>query len=406
MKAVLSSRGSRGDVNPIIEIGGLLNKKGHDVAISVPAVFQEYASTQGLNPSIYDEDSKELMKGLGSGLSSINKAMDFFKNSIDQQFDFLLDATKNADVLIATVNELTAPTVAEYRNIPHFRLTFAPVLPGNHPPPFSPWQNMPVIFNRLGWGILSILSFLAIRKFINKKRKELGLTPVRDSNNYHTGRSHTLLSINPDLAPPCETWEGKYKYDYTGYCYGQIDGALNEDVLKFIDNGERPVYVGFGSVHIKNAEQFSQMVVDAATETGCRVILGQGWMDLGNGYIKDNIFCINDSHHATLFPKMAGIVHHGGSGTTHTAAKAGIPQLILPQTVDQYFWGNRIRKMGLGPGSIIPKKIKTRDLVDAFNNFTSGKYTKNVKALSEKMKNEDGVKRSVEIILEELDSVQ
>lgn len=405
MKAVLSSRGSRGDVNPIIEIGGLLNKKGHEVAISVPAVFKEYALEQGLNPSVYDEDSKELMKGLGSGLSSIKKAMDFFKNSIDQQFDFLLEATRDADVLIATVNELTAPTIAEYRNIPHFRLTFAPVLPGNHPPPFSPWQNMPIILNKLGWGVLSLLSLLAIRKFINYKRKELGLAPVSDSNNYHTGRSHTLLSINPELAPPCKTWEGKYKYDYTGYCYGQIDGELNEDVLKFIEDGAPPVYVGFGSVHIKKPEKFSQMVVDAATETGCRVILGQGWMDLGNGYIKDNIFCINDSHHATLFPKMAGIVHHGGSGTTHTAAKAGIPQLILPQTVDQYFWGNRIRQMGLGPGSIIPKKIKTKDLVDAFNNFTSGKYTKNVKALSEKMKNEDGVNRSVEIITEELNSV-
>ena len=111
MKAVLSSRGSRGDVNPIIEIGGLLNKKGHEVSICIPALFKEYASKQGLNPSIYDEDSKELMKGLGSGLSSINKAMEFFKNSIDQQFDFLLEATKNADVLIATVNELTAPTI-------------------------------------------------------------------------------------------------------------------------------------------------------------------------------------------------------------------------------------------------------------------------------------------------------
>jgi UDP:flavonoid glycosyltransferase YjiC (YdhE family) len=403
MKAVLSSRGSRGDVNPIIEIGGLLNKKGHEVSICIPAVFKGYALAQKLVPSVYDEDSKELMKGLGSGLKSVKKAIDFFKNSIDQQFDFLLDATEHADVLIATVNELTAPTVAEYRNIPHFRLTFAPVLPGNHPPPFSPWQNMPVIFNKMGWGILSLLSITAIRKFINKKRTELRLKPVTDSNYYHTGNSHTLLSINRDLAPPCKTWEGRYTYDYTGYCYGQIDGKLNDEVLKFIDEGEPPVYVGFGSVHIKNAGKFSQMVVEAASVTGCRVILGQGWMDLGNGYLKDNIFCISDAHHATLFPKMAGIVHHGGSGTTHTAAKAGIPQLILPQTVDQYFWGNRIRQMGLGPGSILPRKIKTRDLVSTFRSFMTGKYTKKVIAQSVKMKKEDGVQRSVEIILDKIE---
>jgi UDP:flavonoid glycosyltransferase YjiC (YdhE family) len=404
MKAVLSSRGSRGDVNPIIEIGGGLKKKGHEVAICVPALFKEYAEKQDLNPSIYNEDSKELMKGLGSGLSSIRKAIAFFENSIDQQFDFMLDATKDADVLITTVNELSAPTIAEYRNIPHFRLTFAPALPGNHPPPFSPWQNMPVILNKLGWGILSMLSSMAIRKFISKKRKYLGLLPVKNSNDYHTGKSHTLLSINSELAPPCHTWEGRYNYDYTGYCYGQIDGELDQELLKFIERGAPPVYVGFGSVHIKNPDKFTKMLVDAVSRVGCRVGIGQGWTELGEGYLQDNIFCIGDSNHATLFKKMAGIIHHGGSGTTHTAAKGGIPQFILPQIVDQYYWGNRILEMGLGPAPIIPKKVKTKDLANALYGLTNGTYRKNTIGLSEMMKEEDGVQRSIKIILDKLNT--
>ena len=402
MRAVLSSRGSRGDINPIIEIGAGLKKMGHEVDICIPDFFRDYAVKQGLQVSVYDEDSKKLMKGLGSGLGSVKNAMAFFANSIEQQFSFMLDATKNSDVLITTVNELSAPTVAEYRKIPHFRLTFAPVLPGNHPPPFSPWQNMPVFFNRLGWNTLSMLSGIAIRKFINGKRRELGLRPVRNSNAYHTGRSHTLLAINSELAPPCRTWEGKYNYDYTGYCYGQINGPLEQDLLEFIDKGPPPVYVGFGSVIIKDPRKFTQMVVEVIHKVGCRVIIGQGWTGLGEGYLEKNIFCIGDSNHATLFKKVAGIIHHGGSGTTHTAAKAGIPQFIMPQIVDQYYWGDRIYKMGLGPSPIVPKKVKSTDLVKVFESLTNGRYRNNAIELSEKMKHEDGVERSLNIIKEKL----
>jgi len=126
MKAVLSSRGSRGDVNPIIEIAARLKRKDHEVHICIPDHFRTYATRQQINVSTYDEDSRELMKGLGSGLGSIKNAMAFFANSIEQQFDFMLKATEDADVLINTVNEIAAPTVAEYRKIPHFRITFAP----------------------------------------------------------------------------------------------------------------------------------------------------------------------------------------------------------------------------------------------------------------------------------------
>jgi UDP:flavonoid glycosyltransferase YjiC (YdhE family) len=402
MKAVLTSRGSRGDVNPIIEIAGGLKKKGHEASICVPELFEEYALEQDVDVSLYKEDSQEIMQGLGSGLRSVKTGMKFFQNSIDQQFEFMLNATGNADILITTVNELSAPTIAEYRRIPHFRLTFAPILPGNHPPPFSPWQKLPAFLNRVGWKTLNILSGMAIKKFINKKRKELGLKSAPDSNTYHTSRSHTLLSINPELAPPCETWEGKYNYDYVGYCYGQIDGNLNQDLIQFIENGAPPVYVGFGSVHIKDPEKFTEKVVEAVEKTGCRVVLGQGWVGLGNGYLQDDIFCVGDTHHASLFPKMAGIVHHGGSGTTHTSAKAGIPQFILPQFMDQYYWGHRVHEMGMGPKPIIPKRIKSENLVRAFDELTNGMYRKNTTLLAERMKNEDGVKRSIDIILKNL----
>jgi len=399
MKIVLSSRGSRGDVNPIIEIAAIFKQMGNDVSLCVPGVFKDYSIKLGLDPFTYkDEDSKALMKDIGSGLGSLKSSLAFFANSIDEQFDFMLNATKDADVLVTTINEVVAPTVAEYRNIPHFRIGFAPVLPGNHPPPFMPWQNMSPAFNRLGWKGLNMLSKIIINKFINKKRVELGLQKAKDANQYHTGNSHTFLAIDPVLSPPCKSWENRYNYNFTGYCYGQIDGELDPALLEFIENGDPPVYIGFGSVYIKNSERFTKIVIEAVEKTGCRVVLGQGWTGLGNRQINKNIFSVGDLHHGTLFPKMAGIVHHGGSGTTHTAARAGIPQFILPQIIDQYYWGNQIFKMDIGPKSISPNKITTERLASVLVDFTRGKHKNQARHLAQSMQHQDGVQEIVNLV--------
>jgi UDP:flavonoid glycosyltransferase YjiC (YdhE family) len=404
MKVVLSSRGSRGDVNPIIEIAALLQQSGHEVSICVPKAFKEYCNELGLTPSLYEEDSFEVMQNMGSGLGSLKGAFDFFSKSTEQQFDFMLDATKDADALVTTINEIAAPTIAEYRKIPHFRIGFSPVLPGKHAPPFMPWQNLPTILNRLGWKGLNLFSKMIIKKFVNGKRIELGLNPVVDPDYYHTGNSHTLLAINSELAPSCDSWENRYQYDYTGYCYGQIDGELSPDLQEFIDEGEAPIYIGFGSVQIDNPKEFTELIVEAVDQAGCRAIIGTGWAGLGNGHINSNIFSVGDTNHGSLFPKMAGIIHHGGSGTTHTAARSGTPQFILPQFYDQYFWGNSIYKNGVGPNPVIPKKMTVKSMVKVLKDFKSGKYSDKASHISKSMQNEDGIQKIAQIVTNSFDN--
>ena len=153
-------------------------------------------------------------------------------------------------------------------------------------------------------------------------------------------------------------------------------------------------------MHIKNPQEFTDMVLKAVNKSKSRVVLGQGWVGLGNGYLQDDIFCVGDAHHATLFPKMAGIIHPGGSGTTHTSAKAGIPQFILPQLVDQYYWGHRIHQLGMGPKPMDPKRIMTSDLARAFRELTNDVFRKNTSEFAERMKYEDVVESALYIINE------
>ena len=76
MKIVLSTRGSRGDVHPIIEIASALRRAGHDAVICVPRTFEHLARTRKLDYSLYSEDSGQVMQKLGSGMKAIQTALD------------------------------------------------------------------------------------------------------------------------------------------------------------------------------------------------------------------------------------------------------------------------------------------------------------------------------------------
>ncbi len=399
MKIVLSGRGSRGDIYPILTVAGALREAGHSVAVAIPSGFEKEAQEHGLDPYLYPEDSQEIMKKLGSGMGSSRGALAFLTRSMNRQYDFLMEACRDADVLITHTSEMSAPTVAEYYRLAHYRLAYAPILPGRYPPPLLPLQNMPPLANGAAWKILQAVSRYLLRRLLNDKRKALGLPPVTSSVKYYTTHSTALLAYNRELAPPCPVWQEKgFRYHFTGYCFNHEYGELAQDLQEFIQAGPPPVYVGFGSVHLKDPGKFAAILEKAAAGTGTRIVLASGWMGLDHPTPSENIFLTGDTFHGTLFPQMAGVIHHGGSGTTHTAAKAGTPQFILPQLVDQFFWGNRVWKSGLGPHPIPPRKITVKEMTRVLEAFGNGTYQPAAKAMAGKMKDENGVKKIVEII--------
>jgi sterol 3beta-glucosyltransferase len=405
MKAVLSSRGSRGDVHPIIEIAGALKQSGFSVSLCIPKIFGPYALRYGLQPRFYSEDSAQVMKELGSGIMAIRTALDWFSRAIDEQIEFLLSETADADVLVTSVNEVAVPTVAEYRGIPHYRIAYTPVLPGYVPPPLIPWQRLPGFANRSMWSLINGLSGLFISGYLNRKRAGMGMAPlgIGGINNYFTGRSHTIMTINRILAPPCPTWSDRYDYSYTGYCYGDIAGGLSPALVRFLEDGPPPVYIGFGSVSVKDSDSFTGTILKSVKQARCRAVLGTGWTGLGRTGLPPEIFPVGDTNHASLFPFCAGIAHHGGSGTIHTAARAGIPQFIMPQIADQFYWGHRMYRLGLGPKPISPKSITSTKLANALEDLVkSRRFSRNAAILGEAMKDENGVPGVVDIIIRDM----
>jgi vancomycin aglycone glucosyltransferase len=186
----------------------------------------------------------------------------------------------------------------------------------------------------------------------------LGLEPVDDVYR-HIRTNRPWLAADPLLAPLPRT-PGMTVVP-TGAWILADSSSLPPQVEDFLEDGDPPIYAGFGSMPA--SQETSRTVIDAARAAGRRVILAQGWAELGLTDDASDCIAIGDVNHQALFPRVAAVMHHGGAGTTTTAARAGVPQVITPMFSDQFYWAGRIR--ALGAGASIPSKTGTNDLAAA-----------------------------------------
>jgi UDP:flavonoid glycosyltransferase YjiC (YdhE family) len=231
---------------------------------------------------------------------------------------------------------------------------------------------------------------LIFGKALNAKRRELGLSHVSRFSAYAAGYSRNLLALDPVLVPPGRGW--RYPYQYVGYPFGGDDGALSAEVEAFLAAGPRPLYFGFGSVCLPHPERTTRILLGAIARVGCRAIVDRGWTGLGEGVtVPDGVLLLRGgAPHRQLFPRMAGLIHHGGSGTTHNAARAGVPQAIVPHLLDQYFWGQRVANLGLGPQPVPHADLTESRLVRILRELQGPTYRHQARVVAGLMRT-DGV---------------
>src|SRR5690606_35862025 len=139
----------------------------------------------------------------------------------------------------------------------------------------------------------------------------------------------------------------------------------------FLDAGEPPVYIGFGSMAGRDPEAMTALVVEALALCGRRGLLLTGWGGLHAGAVPESIFVLDAAPHSWLFPRMAAVVHHGGAGTTAEGLRAGVPAVVVPFLFDQPFWGARIEALGVGPAPIPRKQLTAARLAGAIHRAVS-----------------------------------
>lgn len=172
------------------------------------------------------------------------------------------------------------------------------------------------------------------------------------------------------------------------------------DLARFLDAGEPPVYVGFGSMGFgTGAAQRTSRIVDALTGQRRRVLLATGWGGLTAAADAEHVHTTRTVPHDWLFPRTAAVIHHGGSGTTHAGLQAGRPTLICPFVGDQPFWGHRIHELGVGPAPLPIRKITDARLRPAIEQLLNDHdLHERAARLGDQIRAESGVAAAINII--------
>lgn len=381
MRALLSTIGSRGDVQPLVALALELRALGAEVRLCVPPDFREWIEGLGFPVTPIGPELRRMAMAVPNPPPvppSPERLREMAEATVATQFETIAAAAQGCDFIVgATALQVAAPSVAERMGVPYAFAAYCPaVLPSpRHAPPPLPlpgavpapekadyaevWAEDAVRWNQT-WGAV-----------LNAHRASMGLAPVEDVRSYiFTG--HPWLAADPTLAP----WPGPAEpaVFQPGAWILPDDRPLSPAVEAFLDSGEPPVYFGFGSTRAPG--DLGRCMVEAARAVGRRAIVSQGWAGFSVPDDDPGCLAVGEVNLRALFPRVAAVVHHGGAGTTTLAAIAGVPQVVIPQVYDQHYWAQRVRQLGIGvahaPGTPTVETM-TRALEHALQGEVAGR---------------------------------
>ena len=370
MRVVLATVGSRGDVQPMLALAQVLAARGHTPVIAAPPNFEAWVKSLGFvfaslgtDMQVFMEENRHVMSG--NTLKMLQGAKRYFSEQIPLQIKQLVPVCQGADAILWGGLALMAPSVAEHLRLPVLGVFFTTcMLPSRlHPPPAVRWHGMPEWINKLLWQLNQLLSDKLASGTFNSARTSVGLPRLRGIRSHLMEENPTVIAVDEKLFPPDPTWNGRYPY--ANFIYFDDPTPLDPELDAWLADGEPPVFVGFGSMSSEGTDRVGKLIVDAVSATGRRCIVGAGWAGLGAGSLPSGWRVVKEAPHALLFPRTAAVVHHGGSGTTGQALRAGVPQVVLPLILDQFHHAHRLHLAGIAPRPISMESITASQLGDA-----------------------------------------
>ncbi|KAJ7684426.1 glycosyltransferase family 1 protein [Mycena polygramma] len=421
LNIVIMIVGSRGDVQPYVALGKLLVADGHRVRIASHETFRTFVNEAGLEFFNIGGNPQDLMSymvknpGLMPGMTSLTNG------DIGRKRKMLTEMingcwlschspcqetgrTFAADAIISNPPAFAHVHCAEALGIP-LLLSFSASPTASFPHPLVNISSSNAengLTNYLSYALADILTWQGIGDLVNNFRtRTLGLEPL----SLRSGPSLVdrvkipwTYCMSPALVPKPDDW--KNYIDVVGFYF--LDLATNytppADLAAFLAAGEPPVYIGFGSVVVDDAEAMTKTIFEATAQAGVRALVSAGWGGLGGKTIPPHIFILGNVPHDWLFSeeRVTAVVHHGGAGTTAVGLAKGRPTLVVPFFGDQLFWGNMIHKAGAGPEPIPHKQLNIDKLRDALRFAVSPAVKNAAKRMAEQINSEDGVRRGVD----------
>lgn len=377
MNIGIQTWGSNGDIRPFIALADGLKTAGHRVTLVVS--------------SIDNRNYAETCEKLGIGYQQVPARVDFdmegfaqrtFKMNTLQWLIALLEACffpyeqeiyQAAEKLVAGHDLVIGhhflyplKIAAKKQHKPHISVTFChAAIPTRIHPPFR-FPDLGRIINAWQWQLLNHVFDWVLKKCLSRLWFAEGMPTFKHVfDSLLNSDLLNLVAVDPFLCPVSNEWQA----------VNQLCGFLNlpehaehwqpsSALRTFLQAGEKPVYMTFGSVQQAVPEWSMELFIEATRLAACRAIIQTSSSNYPADTQQDSVFFIGRHPHQALFQHCVAVVHHGGAGTSHAATLSGCPSIVMPFMDEQLFWGCQLQRVGLAPAPLPAKNATAEKLAE------------------------------------------
>jgi UDP:flavonoid glycosyltransferase YjiC (YdhE family) len=420
MHCVIVTAGSRGDVQPYLALAVALRGAGHRVTLATHEPFRAWVASHGVDFRPLAGDPKAVLASPGArawtadgsrtGLLKFGAQLwREFGGLIAGILDDLVPATHDADVVIWSAVCQAAAQLREARGVPVVGALLQPLTPtGDFAAVGLSWRTPVTAHDRVKFVRSHVVGEQLIwqpaRRHVNRwRRTTLGLPPLPLAGPYARQKNADyplLYAFGKAVIPKPADWPDWVHVTGWWTLPAPADWSPSPALARFLADGPPPVCINFGSMTPVDGARLGRTVLASAERAQCRVLVVQGWGDLaGDDALPAWAHVERDVPHDWLFPRCAAVVHHGGSGTTGAAARAGVPTIIAPLGFDQLFWATRMQALGTSAATIERRLLSPETLAPALVRATGDARLRDAAAaLGARLRAEHGTAEAVERI--------
>jgi sterol 3beta-glucosyltransferase len=414
MHITIMTVGSRGDVQPYLALGLGLKAAGHQVCLATERIYQDWVKQEGLDYACLPGNSKVrdaseewisfVEQTQGYPLRSMYRCnTQFVLPTLQSLLDTAWQVCQGTDAIISMPSVYAGYHIAEKLGVPFYSVWTCPITPTREFP--HSWlqirhqQWFGGALNDFSYWVMGALYAATIMEPINQWREETLNLPALGKNGVQMRPVPTLYGFSPSIVPVPADWDEQVHA--TGYWFLDRSDQFqpSTSLVDFIAAGSPPLYIGFGSIIGRNPTKTVQIAIDAVLQSGQRAVLETGWAELSAIDLPPQIFKLEEFvPHSWLFPRMAALIHHGGTGTIAQGLRCGKPMVsIYLKFIDFPFWVNRVAESGAGPTPINIKHLTVKRLVKAIQiMMTDSEMQARAAQIGKQIQSEDGVARAVE----------
>lgn len=404
--------GSRGDFQPYIALAQQLKKLDKEVRIAGPDNFASFIESYGIkfypinvDMTKLDIDPK-LLEDAGSSDNPLKMLLTFnkMKNYGLHTNIAYFNACKDSELIIyhpgCTVGyfagqELGIPAVLASPFPMHKTKEYLSVVMYG--------KSKPTALNKkLSYKLIQGMLWMAGKNSVKTFWKnEFGRLPEGYGAPYEYHNSceqPAFVSCSNSIFERPTDWNPHIHQK--GYWFVEEEDTYTPDqsLLDFLDAGEKPIYIGFGSMSMmKKHDKLADIIIEGIKKSGKRAIIS-GFGKPSN--LPDTIYALDSIPHTWLFKRVAAVCHHGGAGTSAAGFSAGVPSIIIPFSNDQFAWAHRSYDLGIGVEPIYLKDLNADKLCEAILESENDKIIEKAKEISVKINKENGARDCAMVIME------